>query len=166
MEAILSRHSVRRYSDKEIPESQLMEILHAGMSAPSAMGSRPWHFILVTDRERLDGVAGIHPYAQMSRQASAGILVCGEPSKETFEMYFQQNCSAAVENILIAVSSFGLGAVWVGLYPNATHVKIFKEYFKLPEGIEPFAWVPIGHLLEPARPDNRLDLTMVHRNIW
>ena len=166
MKAILSRHSVRRYSDKEIPESQLMEILHAGMSALSAMGSRPWHFILVTDRERLEGVAEIHPYAQMSKQASAGILVCGEPSKETFEMYFQQNCSAAVENILIAVSSFGLGSVWVGWYPNATHVKNFKEYFKLPEGIEPFAWVPIGHLLEPARPDNRLDLTMVHRNIW
>ena len=166
MEAILSRHSVRNFTDESVSEDQLIKLVHAGMSAPSAMNSRPWHFIIVNDRKILNGVSDIHPYAQMSKQAAAGILVCGEPSKEIIEMYFQQDCSNAAENILIAASDLGLGAVWVGLYPDKDHIKNFKKYFKIPENIEPFAWIPIGHPTVPSKPDNRLDSSKIHRNMW
>ena len=47
MEAILSRHSVRNFTDESVSEDQLIKLVHAGMSAPSAMNSRPWHFIIV-----------------------------------------------------------------------------------------------------------------------
>jgi nitroreductase len=166
MEAILSRHSVRDFKGGEIAKETLEKLLHAGMAAPSAMHSSPWHFVVVTERERLDGVAKIHPYANMSLKASAGILVCGEPGREAFVEFFDQNCSAAVENILIAATDLGLGAVWVGVHPNKTHVKNFREYFNLPDGIVPFTWVPIGYPQSPARPDNRLDLSRVHSNVW
>ena len=132
MEAILSRHSIRDFVGGEIPEETLEKLVHAGMSAPSAMHSAPWHFIVVTDRNRLDGVSNIHPYAAMSLKASAGILVCGEPDRESFREFFDQNCAAAVENILIAVSDLGLGAVWVGIHPNETHRENFTKYFQLP----------------------------------
>jgi nitroreductase len=144
MEAILSRHSVRDFKPGEISREILEKLLHAGMSAPSAMHSAPWHFIAVTERSRLDGVSEIHPYASMSLGASAGILVCGEPGREMLADFFPQNCAAAVENILIAVSGLGLGAVWVGLYPNKSHIANFTKYFNLPEGVVPFAWIPMG----------------------
>ncbi|MDR2738190.1 MAG: nitroreductase family protein [Puniceicoccales bacterium] len=166
MEAILSRHSVRDFKPGDVPVETLEKLLHAGMSAPSAMHSSPWHFVAVTERDRLDGVAKIHPYASMSLRASAGILVCGDPAAETFADFFPQNCAAAVENILIAVSALGLGAVWVGLYPNESYIANFAQYFHLPKNIVPFAWVPIGYPLTKVGQDNRLDLSRVHYNIW
>jgi nitroreductase len=166
MEAILSRHSVRDFKPGEISAETLESLLHAGMSAPSAMHSSPWHFIAVTERDRLDGVAEIHPYASMSLGASAGILVCGEPEKEALADFFPQNCSAAVENILIAVSALGLGAVWVGLYPNKSHIENFSKYFNLPKNVVPFAWIPIGHPKVKAEQNNRLDSSLIHYNVW
>ncbi|MDR1433360.1 MAG: nitroreductase family protein [Puniceicoccales bacterium] len=166
MDAILARHSVREFVGGKISDETLEKLVHAGMSAPSAMHSAPWHFVVVTDRDRLNGVSGVHPYAAMSLQASAGILVCGEPDSEILKEFFDQNCAAAVENILIAVSDLGLGAVWVGVYPNKTHCENFTKYFQLPENIAPFAWIPIGYPKNPAKQDNRLDLSRVHRNVW
>ncbi|MDR1401926.1 MAG: nitroreductase family protein [Puniceicoccales bacterium] len=166
MEAILSRHSVRDFKDGEITDGTLEKLLHAGMAAPSAMHSSPWHFIAVTERGRLDGIAGIHPYANMSLKASAGILVCGEPEREALEEFFDQNCAAAVENILIAASDLKLGAVWVGIYPNGTHVEKFTKYFNLPKNIVPFAWIPMGQPRTPAKEDNRFDSSRVHFNSW
>jgi nitroreductase len=166
MEAILSRHSVRDFKPGHISGDILKKLVHAGMSAPSAMHSTPGHFVVVTEREKLDGVAKIHPYASMSLQASTGILVCGEPGKESLKEFFDQNCAAIVENILIAVSDLGLGAVWVGLYPNKSHIENFRNYFQLPAHIVPFTWIPIGHLKSPAKPDNRLDSSKVHYNVW
>ncbi|MDR1413359.1 MAG: nitroreductase family protein [Puniceicoccales bacterium] len=166
MDAILSRHSVRDFKEGEIERRTLEKLIHAGMSAPSAMHSSPWHFIAVTSRERLDGVADIHPYANMSLKASAGILICGEPGRETLREFFEQNCAAAVENILVAATDLGLGAVWVGVYPNKTNVEKFSKYFQLPENIVPFAWVPMGHVGSSAKPDNRFDSSRVHFNVW
>jgi nitroreductase len=166
MEAILSRHSVRDFKPGEIPMETLIKIVHAAMAAPSAMHSAPWHFVVVTERERLNGVAKIHPYARMSLEAAAGILVCGEPSREVLGEFFAQNCAAATENILVAVCDMHLGAVWVGLYPNESHVEKFSAYFELPEGITPFAWIPIGHLKTQQKVDNRLDGSRIHYNIW
>ncbi|MDR1595940.1 MAG: nitroreductase family protein [Puniceicoccales bacterium] len=166
MEAILSRHSVRDFKGVEISSDTLEKLVHAGMSAPSAMHSSPWHFVVVTDRKRLDGVAEVHPYAAMSLQASAGILVCGEPDREALREFFDQNCAAAAENILIAACDLGLGAVWVGLYPNKTHIENFTKYFNLPKNIVPFTWIPIGYPKTSAKADNRFNPSKVHYNIW
>jgi nitroreductase len=166
MDAILSRHSVRNFRKGEISRDALEGFVHAGLSAPSAMHSSPWHFVIVTQRDRLDGVSKIHPYAQMSLEASAGILVCGDPEKEVLDGFFDQNCAAATENILIAISAAGLGAVWVGVHPNESHEKNFSKYFNLPENIVPFAWIPIGFPKSPAKPDDRFDASRVHHNSW
>jgi nitroreductase len=168
MEAILSRHSVREFKSGEISDDTLKLLVHAGLAAPSAMHSSPCHFIVVSDRKLLDGVAKIHPYAQMSLEASAGILVCGEPSREAegFRYLFDQNCAAATENILVAVSSLKLGAVWVSVHPDKSHVEKFSQYFGLPDGIVPFAWLPIGIPHTPPAVDDRFDASRMHRNGW
>jgi hypothetical protein len=52
------------------------------------MHSALWHFVVVIEREQLDGVAKIHASTRMSLQASPGFLVCGEPWKETLKEFF------------------------------------------------------------------------------
>jgi nitroreductase len=166
MDTILRRHSVRSFVGGEISDDTLEKILHGAMAAPSAMHSSPWHFIAVTDRKQLDGVARIHPYAQMSSEASAGILVCGERGSGIAGEFFEQSCAAATENILLAATDLGLGSVWVGLYPNVDHVKNFSAYFKLPKNVAPFAWVPLGFPASQLEVDNRFDPSRVHRETW
>jgi nitroreductase len=166
MDTILKRHSVRSYSSEPIDDATIEKIVHAGMAAPSAMGSKPWHFIVISDRDKMNAIVRIHPYAQMLPQAQRAILVCGDISAEILPDFFQQNCAAATENVLIAAASFGLGSVWVGLYPNENYRRDFKKLFSLPDGIEPFALVPLGFPNHALEPSNRFDASRVHANGW
>jgi nitroreductase len=166
MDAILKRHSVRSYSAEQIDNGTIEKIVHAAMSAPSAMGSRPWHFIVISGRDALNAIAKIHPYSQMLTVAQRAILVCGDVSAEILPDFFQQNCAAATENILVAATDLGLGSVWVGLYPNEKYRRDFKKMFNLPDNIEPFALVPLGFPNHPLAPSNRFDASRVHLNAW
>lgn len=166
MDAILKRHSTRSYTDQPIPENIIEQLLHAGMSAPSAMHSSPWHFIVITDPDKKRAITKIHPYSHMMLEAQCAILVCGDQSAEVLPEYFQQNCSAATENILIAATDLGLGCVWVGLYPNEEYRAGFKKLFNLPENIEPFTLIPLGYPHQALKSANRLDSSRVHKDNW
>ncbi|MCK4701549.1 MAG: nitroreductase family protein, partial [Bacteroidales bacterium] len=77
-DAILTRRSIRKYTDKKISEDLVNAILRAAMYAPSAMNQQPWHFIVVDDASLLQKLSRIHPYGKMLSDASHGILVCGD----------------------------------------------------------------------------------------
>jgi nitroreductase len=166
IEAIHTRRSIRKFEDKPIPDDLIKEILAAGMTAPSAGNEQPWHFLVITDRGVLDRIPDIHPYAAMTREAQVGILVCGDVSLEKYEGYWVQDCSAAVENMLVAIRALGLGAVWTGVYPTEDRVRNFRELFELPDNIMPFAFIPIGYPAQESRRMNRFREDRVHRNKW
>jgi len=77
-----------------------------------------------------------------------------------------QDCSAAVENILIAAQGLGLGAVWLGVYPREERMAGMKELLKLPESIISFALISIGYSAEEKPPADRYLETRVHHNKW
>ena len=166
MEAILSRRSIRRYTDQPVSEEVVEELLKAGMSAPSAGNQQPWQFIIITSRELLDEIPRLHPYASMLPQAKVAILVCGDIQAESFKGYWIQDCSAATENILIAAHAKGLGAVWLGIYPREERVKALQKLLKLPEHIVPLSLISIGYPAEKKPPANRFDSSRVHHNGW
>ena len=77
-----------------------------------------------------------------------------------------QDCSAAVQNLLLAARAIGLGAVWTSVYPDQIRVAEFRRLFRLPEHIIPFAIVPIGYSgVEQKRVDRYTD-EFVHDNMW
>ena len=79
IQAIMSRVSVRKYSDREISEESLRTILEAGMSGPSCTNARDWSFIVVRDPEMLNRMANANGRpAEPLRGAKLGILVCGD----------------------------------------------------------------------------------------
>jgi nitroreductase len=75
---IMARASARSFTGEAIPKDTLMRIVRAGMAAPSAMNARPWAFLLVTDRLKLDELASELPYAKMLEKAGAAVVVCGQ----------------------------------------------------------------------------------------
>jgi len=166
IEAILTRRSIREYIKKSIDDKTLKELLEAAMSAPSAGNEQPWHFILINDPKILKEVPSFHNHAKMLSDASTAILVCCDKRLEKHGEMWIQDCSAATENILIAVNAKGLGAVWLGIYPRDERVNGMRKLLGLPEHIIPFSLISIGYPSEKKPPADRYDASRIHYNKW
>lgn len=144
MEAIFTRRSIRKYKSDPIPEDVMEEVLRAAMIAPSAGNAQPWHFVVVTDRKILDEIPSYSQYAAMCRQAPAAVLVCADLSLEKFPGYWVLDCSAAIQNMLLAARALDIGTVWTGIYPMEDRVQAFREHFRLPANVMPHSLVVMG----------------------
>lgn len=164
--AIMSRRSIRRYTERSVGEQDVQRLLRAAMAAPSAGNQQPWHFIVVRERGALTRLGEIHEHAKMAPGAAAAVVVCSETRGLKHPQYWQQDCSAAVQNMLLAAHATGLGAVWCGIFPKEHRAAAFRLELGLPEGIEPLALVVLGHPAEEKPPGDRYDPDRVHLERW
>ena len=139
-------------------------LLEAAMAAPSAGNQRPWHFVVVNDREKLDALAEKLRYGKMLCDAPLCIAVCGDTALSS--AYWVQDCSAATENLLLAVEGLGLGAVWLGIYPGAERVSDVTQALGIPEGMVPLNLISIGHPGERKAARTQYDEARVHHGRW
>ena len=144
---IEARRSIRKYhKDKIVTKDQLNQLVHAAMLAPSARNSRPWEFIVITNREILDEVARIHPGAGMFSSINAAILVVAIEQKEPIiEGFFPQCCGAAIQNILLEAIDMGLGTCWCGIYPKEERTATFSAMFNLAAPKIPLGIIAVGY---------------------
>lgn len=157
LDNILARTSVRSYQDRPVEQDKIEKLLRAGMAAPSAVDKRPWHFIVVTDKQMLQGLAQANPNAGMAARAPLAIVVCGDKNKALTRVpdYWVQDVAAATENILIAAQGMGLGAVWTGTYPVTERVEKVAAVLNLPDHIVPFCTIVIGYPVKPQAPKDK-----------
>lgn len=168
IDVIFERKSVRNYIDKEVDKKDIELLMRAGMAAPTAMDSRPWAFIAVTDKAKLNTLAQM-PYCGMLAYASAAIMVCGDSSKFLDNIYHEfwiQDCSAATQNILLAAEDMGLGAVWLGGYPVEGRMKIMREVLEIPENIIPLALISVGYPAGTEKPKDKYNEADIHWEKW
>jgi nitroreductase len=166
MEAILTRRSIRKYTGEPVSEEDLQTILRAGSYAPSAHNYQPWHFIVVRDAEKLTAIANSHRYAKMLPEAGCGIVVAGDKSVQKKMGFLVEDCSAAIQNILLAAHGLGLGTVWCGLYPVPRLTKAVSAVLQLPSNIVPVGLVALGHKVEDRKVGERFDPSKVHYESW
>jgi nitroreductase len=164
IQTILARRSIRQYAAEPVSEADIKTLLEAAMAAPSASNRKPWRFVVVTERRTLDALAEAHPHGKMLFQAPLCISVCGDLTE--MERYWVQDCSAATENLLLAVTALGLGAVWLGVYPKEDRVAFVRRILSLPGTITPLNLISIGHPAEEKEPRTQYDETRVHRERW
>ncbi len=165
-EAILTRRSIRKFTSQPVSNELVEKILRAGMQAPSARNKQPWHFVVIRNREILDKISVIHPYAYMLKEAPLGILICGDSKIEITIEYIVQDCSAATQNMLLAAHDSGLGAVWLGIYPREPRIKALRELLNIPEHIIPVSMIAIGYPDEKKSPENRFKPERIHYDKW
>jgi len=166
IEAILTRRSVRRYTGEPITDEQLRQVLRAGCYAPSAHNGQPWQFVVLRSPETLGALASVHPYAKMAPQAGTAVVVCGDSSRQKTEGFLVEDCSAAIENMLLAARSLGLGSVWCGIHPVTKLVNTVRTLLALPQGILPIGLVVLGHSAEDRAVEERFDEAKVHWEKW
>lgn len=166
LDCIMTRRSIRSYTGEPIGADQVDAILKAAMAAPSAGNQQPWRFIVLTERDRLDAAAETTPYGKMLRDAALGLAVCADTTELKHPTMWQQDCSAAVQNALLAAHALGLGGVWLGFWPKPERVEPLKQVMGLPEGIEPLAVLAFGHPAEEKGPSERFDPAFVRYERW
>ncbi len=164
IQTIFARRSIREYTSEPVSEEDIQTLLQAAMAAPSASNRKPWQFIVVTERGTLDALAESHAHGKMLFGAPLSISVCGDLTE--MERFWVQDCSAATENLLLAATALGLGAVWLGVYPRDERIKAVRRVLAIPDYITPLNLVAIGHPAETKDPRTQYDLARVHRERW
>ena len=158
LETIMTRTSIRQYTDQPVEKEKIEAMLRAGMAAPTAVNAQPWHFVVVSDKAKLSELAAANPRAGMLKSAPLAIVVCGDMTKAMEgkgRQFWIQDCSAATENILLAAHAQGLGAVWTALYPMEERIQPVSEALKLPDTLSPLCTVVIGYPAEQPEPKDK-----------
>lgn len=168
LEVIFSRRSIRKYTDQVVTESEIRDILEAGMAAPSAVCKDPWRFVVVTDKETRREISNCLPNGKMLANASVGIVVCGalEEAHASELSYLLQDCTASIQNMLIAVNKIELGACWLGVHPREDRILKIREILGIPDKIIPLSILSIGHYVKKEESRTRYDKNKVHYEKW
>ena len=168
LESLFARRSVRHYTDAAVDDGTVRDLLEAAMAAPSAVARDPWRFVIVRDPADLNRMADALPNGQMLRQAPLAMLVCGDldAAHDQALSYMLQDCSAAIENLLLAASMLGLGACWLGVHPREDRIQAMREQFGLPDRVVPVSAIAIGHPADHPAPRTRYREESVHKNRW
>lgn len=166
LDAIFTRRSIRKFTGEQVDMDDLKTILKAGFSAPSAHNFRPWHFVVVREKSSLEAIAEFHPYGKMLPKAGCGIIVCGDSERQKSEGFLISDCSAAIQNMLLAAHGLGLGAVWCGLHPVPQLTGSMAELLKLPSTVIPVGIIALGHKSEDREAPDRYEESKVHFDQW
>ncbi|MEW6040069.1 MAG: nitroreductase family protein [Elusimicrobiota bacterium] len=153
---IKTRRSVRKFLNKPVPKEILEDIIDCGRLAPSANNVQPWEFIVITDAVVKKKVSDATDHGRFIEDAPVCIAVFCMDTK-----YYLEDGCAAVENILIAAASLGLGACWVAGDKKPYGVEI-KKILSVPEKYKLISLIPVGYTDEKPRLRKRKLAEVIH----
>lgn len=162
-EMILSRRSIRKYTDEIVEDEKINLLLEAACSAPSACNRKPYEIFVIMEGERLLKLNKCGRFTNIPSKLK--IVVCGNLKKalpRSFADYWIQDASAVTQNILLMANALGLGACWCGVYLQDSVVKNVKDILGLEEDIIPFSLINIGYPNEEKKPHQGYDESIVH----
>jgi nitroreductase len=145
LDVILSRRSIRRYEDKEIPKDVLDKIVEAGRQSPSAANRQPYRFVIVTDSEIKKAISGL--VARFAKSAPVVIVGCANPKVMLTGKWSTVDTAIALENMVLAAWSLGVGACWIGSFDEEK----VKVSLKIPQDWKVVALVSFGYPAETPK---------------
>lgn len=164
----LARRSIRSYEPREVPAEYVRALLQAAMAAPSAVARDPWRFVVLRSAQVRAKVAAGLSNGGMLASSGLGFAVCGDlnAAHDKQLSYLIQDCAAAIENLLLAATGLGLGAVWLGVHPREDRVAHVREVLGIPEGVLPISCIAVGFPSETKPPRTRYNDAVVHYDHW
>ncbi len=168
LKILFSRRSIREFSEGEVPPAAVRDLLEAAMAAPSACCKDPWEFVVVREAARRGLMAQGLPNGRFLTKAALGIVVCGnlERAHGGELSYMLQDCSAAMENLLLSAQALGYGACWLGVHPREDRVLLLRELLGLPDHIVPIGVAAIGVPAVKLEARTRFNEKCVHAERW
>ena len=118
LDVIVSRRSIRNYKAEEVPQEIVERILEAGRYAPSADNEQPWHFIVVTELEIKDKLSKGR-WNSFIRDSAFTVVGCAYAGSAYSRKWSTIDTTIALQNMVIAAWSLGIGSCWVGDFEEA-----------------------------------------------
>ncbi|MGZ7066746.1 MAG: nitroreductase family protein [Methanobacterium sp.] len=158
LDLVKSRYSVRAYKNQPVEEEKLEKILEAARFAPTAVNYQPFKIIVINTEGREDDLKRIYQ-AEWFSEAPVVICVCCEPQnawvRRDGKNYADVDATIVMDHIILTATSLGLGTCWIGAF-DAEAVKII---LKLPDGVEPLVFTPIGYPADEKGEKKRKELS-------
>jgi len=146
VDSILSRRSVRKYENKEIPQEVINQILEAGRHAPSAVNKQPIRFVVVKDGEIAKNFSSAL-FNRFIKDASMVIVGCANVKSLLTGKWAIIDTTIALQNMVIAAWSLGVGSCWIGAFDEGK----VKQLLKIPEKWKVVALVTFGYPAEQPK---------------
>lgn len=146
VDLILSRRSIRRYENKDIPEEILQQILETGRQAPSAVNRQPIRFVIVNDHDILKNLCD-NLITRFVKYAPLAIVGCANTKSLLTGKWAVVDATIAMENMVISAWSLGIGSCWIG----ACNEKKVKELLKIPDEWKVVALLTFGYPAEKPK---------------
>lgn len=136
---IKSRHSVRKFKPDPVDANVIKDAIECARHAPTAMNLQPWLFGVVRDKSTLQKIAQLTDHGKFIADAPLCIAVFGE-KKAT---YYLEDCSAATENLIIALQAYGVSSCWVA-GDKKRYAEQVRSLLNVPDGYTLVSLVPAG----------------------
>ena len=126
LKEIQNRRSIRNYLPDEVTKEEILDILQAGINAPSAKNNQPWRFVIVSKEikdkisEKMVELYGPNKTAEVIKTVPYLILVYNKDN----EYFNHLSIGVAIENILLETTNRNLGSLWIG------YIKKIEDYVK------------------------------------
>jgi nitroreductase len=143
LKAIHARRSVRHFTEAPVARELIMSAIEAASWAPSGLNNQPWRFAIIWEKPWQEALAALTRYSHILQ--SAAVLIAVFMDKEASYDYTKdcQAVGACLQNLLLALHSMDLGAVWIGEILKSK--ERILELLELPERLELMAVVAVGH---------------------
>ncbi len=169
LEAIRTRRSIRKYKPDPVDDKTLETVLEAARLAPSWANTQCWRFVVVRDsniKEQLAGTLIENPATDAIRNAPIVIVACAELGKAGLYHgqystdkgdWFMFDVALAMQNLVLAAHSLGLGTVHVGRFD----AKRAASVLGVPEGFCVVEMTPLGYPAQEVNPRPRRELAEI-----
>lgn len=169
LQVIFERRAVREYNGQPVERQTLLNLVRAGMAAPTSKDKRHLRFIVVDDGATIDRLVEGLPYSKMLATSRHAIIVASDLSvaygvEDTD--YWAQNCAAAAQNILLAATAQGLGSCWTSIHPREDRIIFLRKILKLPFHVRPLCVIAIGFAAQRPESRDKFDGSHVFWNQW
>ena len=168
---IAQRRSIRRYLEKPIEPEKIDVLVETALRSPSSMGSNPWEFVFVTDRDLLEKLAKSKPHgSSFLRYAALGIVICADPKKSDV---WTEDASIASIYLQLAAEDLDLGSCWVQIrnrmHDEATTAEAYlAKLLKIPSGMAIESIIAVGYpeRRKPPHAKDELEWEKVYLNTY
>ena len=162
MNPIFHRVSIRKYKDQSVEKDKILQILKAGMQAPSACNQQPWEFYVVTDTAKIKQLSQCTPYAKCVAEAPVVIVPVyrteGLPALQMVPI----DMGICLENMWLETDELGLGGVCIGVSPIQEFMEAVHQVLGIPKGLEVFSLFALGYPDEEKVQQDRFDQKRIH----
>lgn len=162
MNAIFTRTSIRQFEEKEVEQEKIEKILQAAFASPTAKNQQAWEFYVVTNKEILQELSKVTPYATPAANAPAAIVVCYRKENLRVPDRVEIDCAIATENIWLECEELGLGGVMLGIAPEEEKMQAVEKVLNIPENLRAFTIFPFGYPKDKKPQKNRYDENKIH----